>query len=181
MACSKLIIIELGCCSTRSDNLYFANNEQASLVVFTVAFCFVHAEYNLIKLKLYNNWSAQAVNNILYSAMWNSTKPIKLLTFKNYPANTSTVNQRWNNVDRQRSTMLFQRRQNNVETTLIELRWFNVNEPALLQCWNLVENESCANVCLSTFSQRWQNNVETTLIELRWFNVDDPMLFQRWY
>ena len=55
MACSKLIIIELGCCSTRSDNLYFANNEQASLVVFTAAFCFVHAKYNLIKLKLYNH------------------------------------------------------------------------------------------------------------------------------
>ena len=51
MACSKLIIIDLGCCSTRSDNLYFANNEQASLVVFTAAFCFVHAKYNLIKLR----------------------------------------------------------------------------------------------------------------------------------
>ena len=76
---------------------------------------------------------------------------------------------------------LFQRWQNSVETTWIELRGFNVDEPTLFQRWNLVENESWANVCLSTLFQRWQNNVETTLIELRWFNVDDPMLFQRWY
>ena len=33
----------------------FANNEQASLAVFTVVFCFTHAEHDLIKLKLYNN------------------------------------------------------------------------------------------------------------------------------
>ena len=68
-----------------------------------------------------------------------------------YPANTSTLNQRWNNVDRQRSSTLFQR-------------------------WNLVENESWADVHLLTF-QRCQNNVETTLIELRWFNADDLVLF----
>ena len=38
-------------CPTRSDNLYVANNEQASLV-FTAAFCFAHTGHNLIKLKL---------------------------------------------------------------------------------------------------------------------------------
>ena len=76
---------------------------------------------------------------------------------------------------------LFQRWQNNVETTLTELRRFNIDEPTLFQPWNLVENESWANICLSTLFQRWQNNVETTLIELRWFNVGDSMLFQRWY
>ena len=27
-------------------------------------FCFPHAEHDLIKLKLYHNWSAQAVNDI---------------------------------------------------------------------------------------------------------------------
>ena len=67
-----MIINELGHCPTRSDNVYFANNEQALLAVITVttviinitALCFAHAEQNLIKLKLYNNWSAQAVNNI---------------------------------------------------------------------------------------------------------------------
>ena len=51
----------------------------------------------------------------------------------------------------------------NVETTLIELRRFNVEEPILFQRWNLVENENWADVCLSTLFQRWQNNVETTL------------------
>ena len=34
----------------RSDNIYFANNEQASLVFFIA-----HVEHNLIKFKLYNN------------------------------------------------------------------------------------------------------------------------------
>ena len=49
-----MIINELVRCPARSGNLYFANNEQASLA-FAAAFCFVHAEHNLIKLKLYNN------------------------------------------------------------------------------------------------------------------------------
>ena len=72
-----MIVNKLGRCPARSGNVYFANNEQASLAVFTAAFCFAFAEHNLIKLKLYNNWSAQAVNNILECAMWNSSKPIK--------------------------------------------------------------------------------------------------------
>ena len=58
-------------------------------------------------------------------------------------------------------------------------RRFNVDELKLFQRWNLVENESWADICLSTLFQRWQNNVGTALTELRWFNVDDPMLFQR--
>ena len=60
-----------GVCPTVSNNVYFANNEQASLE-FVDVFCFAHAEHNLIKLKSYNNWSAPAVNNISESAMWNS-------------------------------------------------------------------------------------------------------------
>ena len=72
-----MIINELGRCLARSNNAYFANNKEASLVVFTAAFCFSHAEQNLIKLKLYNKWSAKVVNNILECAMWNSSKPVK--------------------------------------------------------------------------------------------------------
>ena len=34
----------------RLDNVYFANNEQGSLVFFIA-----HVEHNLIKLKLYDN------------------------------------------------------------------------------------------------------------------------------
>ena len=49
ITCSKLITNELRRCPTRSDNVYFANNEQASLAIFTAAFCFVHAEHNLMK------------------------------------------------------------------------------------------------------------------------------------
>ena len=48
------MINKVGRCPTRSDNVYFANNEQA-LLAFTAAICFVHAEHNLIKLKLYIN------------------------------------------------------------------------------------------------------------------------------
>ena len=40
-------------------------------------FCLVHAKHNLIKLKLYYNWSALTVNNISKYVMWNSSKPIK--------------------------------------------------------------------------------------------------------
>ena len=55
ITCSKLMINELAGSSTRSKNVYFANNEQASIAVFTAVFCFTHAEHHLIKLKLYNN------------------------------------------------------------------------------------------------------------------------------
>ena len=47
------MINELGRLPTRSKNVYFANNEQASTAVFTAMFCFTHAELNLFKLKLY--------------------------------------------------------------------------------------------------------------------------------
>ena len=40
---------------TRPENVYFANNEQASIAFFTAVFCFTHAKHNFIKLKLYNN------------------------------------------------------------------------------------------------------------------------------
>ena len=53
ITCLKLIINELGLCPTSSNNVYFTNNEQA-LLAFTDVFCFVHAEHNSIKLKLYN-------------------------------------------------------------------------------------------------------------------------------
>ena len=51
--CSKLIIDELAGSPTRSENVYFANNEQVSIADFTAVFCFTYAEHHLIKL--YNN------------------------------------------------------------------------------------------------------------------------------
>ena len=48
------MINELGLCLTRSENVFFANDEQASIAVFTAVFCFTDAEYILIKLKLCN-------------------------------------------------------------------------------------------------------------------------------
>ena len=59
-----MIINELGGSPTRPDNVYFTKNEQASLALFIA-----HAKHNLIKLKLYNNWSAQTVNSILDCAI----------------------------------------------------------------------------------------------------------------
>ena len=55
ISCSKSIVNELGRSPTRSETLYFANNEQALIAVFTAVFCFAHAQHNLIKLKLYSN------------------------------------------------------------------------------------------------------------------------------
>ena len=49
------MIKELGRSPTRSENVYFASNEQALIAVFTAVFYFTHAEHHLIKLKLYNN------------------------------------------------------------------------------------------------------------------------------
>ena len=54
ITCSELIINELAGSPT-SENAYFTNNEQALIAVFTVVFCFTHAEHHLIKLKLYIN------------------------------------------------------------------------------------------------------------------------------
>ena len=49
------MINELAFSPTRSENVYFANNEQALIAVFTAVFSFTHAEHHLIKLKLNNN------------------------------------------------------------------------------------------------------------------------------
>ena len=50
------MITELARFPTRLDSVYFANNEQASIAVFTdCLFCFTHAEHHLIILKIYNN------------------------------------------------------------------------------------------------------------------------------
>ena len=74
------MINELARFPTRSDNVYFANNEQASIAVFTAVFCFTHAKHHLIKLKLYNNWSAQVLNSVLYEIQRNQSN---LFAFKN--------------------------------------------------------------------------------------------------
>ena len=70
------MINELARFLTRSNNVYFANNEQASIAVFTAMFCFTLAEHHLIKLKL----SGQAVNSGLCEIQRNQSD---FLTFKN--------------------------------------------------------------------------------------------------
>ena len=59
------MINEIARFPTRSKNAYFANNKQASIGAFTALFYFTHAEYNLIKFKLYSNWPSQPVNSVL--------------------------------------------------------------------------------------------------------------------
>ena len=51
----KVNVNELAGSPTRSENVYFVNNEQAWIAVFTAVFYFTHAEHHLIKLKPYNN------------------------------------------------------------------------------------------------------------------------------
>ena len=53
------MINELARFPTRSENVYFANNEQALIAVFTAVFYFTHEEHQLIKLK----GNAQFVQN----------------------------------------------------------------------------------------------------------------------
>ena len=55
ITCLKLMVNELALFPTRSENVYFANNEQASIAIFTAVFSFTHDKHHLIKLKLYNN------------------------------------------------------------------------------------------------------------------------------
>ena len=90
-----MIINELRLCPTRSNNVYFANNDQKSFA-FTDAFCFTHAQHNLIKLKLYNNWSAKAANSILERAMWNSKQTNQIHHLQTL-ANQSTLNKAYVN------------------------------------------------------------------------------------
>ena len=46
ITCSKLIINELAGSPTRSENVYFANNEQASIAVFCVLFYTCRTSFN---------------------------------------------------------------------------------------------------------------------------------------
>ena len=73
------MINELGRSPTRSENVYFANNEQASIDLF----------YNLFyKFNLYSNWSAQAVDsNSECSICEIQRNQSNLVTFKNCPMN----------------------------------------------------------------------------------------------
>ena len=51
ITCSKLIINELGLCPTRSNNVYFPNNEQASLAI-TDGFCFSFKNFAAVLIKV---------------------------------------------------------------------------------------------------------------------------------
>ena len=62
------------------------------------------------------------------------------------------THQRWNKVDRQRSSTLFQH-------------------------WYLVENQIWAKVHLSTLFQRWNNVDRITSIQRRWTNVVSTLKF----
>ena len=86
------MINELARFPTRSDNVYFASNKQASIRVFTAVFCFTHAEHRLIKLKLYNKWSAQAGNSVLCEIQRNQSN---LLSFKNYLIGKNSVGKKF--------------------------------------------------------------------------------------
>ena len=87
ITCTKVIINELGCSPTRSENVYFANNEKTSIAACVTT----HSEQNLINFKLYDNWWVQAFTSMSECAIWNSRKPIKFTLLLKSP-NQSTPN-----------------------------------------------------------------------------------------
>ena len=116
------------------------------------------------------------------------------LNSKNIPANTSTLKQHWSSTfinvvstlifswkwswaDVHLST-LFRRWQNNVETTSIELRRFNVDKTRCfnVETWLKMKVEPthvyrcCFNVDETTLKQHWKNYVDSTSINQCCFN-----------
>ena len=57
------MINELGRFRTRSENVYFDNNDHASIAVFTDVFCFTHAKNNLIKFAHLQKLANQSMLN----------------------------------------------------------------------------------------------------------------------
>ena len=78
VTCLKLMINELTRFPTRSENVYFANMNKHQLQSLLFLFCTCRT--HLIKFKLYNNQSAQAVNSLLSEIRRNQSN---LRTFKN--------------------------------------------------------------------------------------------------
>ena len=126
------------------------------------------------------------------------SKGVRAYTLQNIktewlPVNTLTLKQRWSStLFNIVSTLIFgckwklSRRifmevvsavPNKVEIMSIELCRFNTDEPTLFQRWYWFENESWADVCLSTLFQRWKNKVKTLLMDLLLFTIDGPVLF----
>ena len=94
---------------------------------------------------------------------------------------TQQTHQRWSStfinivskfqrVDVHLSTLL-QRSQNNVETTLIELRWFNVDKPTLFQLWYWLKMKVEPTYVYRHFLKRWSKIDGVTLIQCWWPNV----------
>ena len=125
------------------------------------------------------------VNDFLLFFFTKIELDLRITSYQFTSANTSTLNhhrqqsstlfQRWYLVENEswadvHLSTLFQRWQNNIKTTLIELRRFKVDEPTLLQRWNSVENGSWADVCLLT-KQRWNNVHRVTWIQCWWHNL----------
>ena len=89
-------------------------------------------------------------------------------------ANTSALNQRWNNVNSQRSSTLFQRwylvgneSWADVDSTLIKQHWKNyVHSVSVTKCCFNVDiwfQMKVENVCSSALLRRLENSIETTL------------------
>ena len=107
---------------------------------------------------------------------------------KQTPANTSTfvestLKQRWYLVENESWAdvhlwMLFQRWQNNIETLLIELRRWNVDEPTCfnVEIWLKTKVEPtyvyrhCFKVDKTTLKQRWKSYVDSMMMTQCCFN-----------
>ena len=97
----------------------------------------------------------------------------------------ANVHQRCFNVDiwlkmEVEPTYIYRRCFNVDKTTLIELRWFNVDDPVLFQCWFRLKRK-----VESTHVHRcWENCIETTLsierlrFTRKWLNNKAKLSFQ---
>ena len=71
---------------------------------------------------------------------------------------------------------LLQRSQNNVETTLIELRRFNVDKPTLFQLWYWLKMKFEPTYVYRHFLKRWSKIDGVTLIQCWWPNVASTLI-----
>ena len=70
--------------NTGSDNIYSANVDQIPLTVFTLAFCFAHARYNLIKFGLSRSfYSVNLVNKQLQHKFCPNSHKVKATRLSN--------------------------------------------------------------------------------------------------
>ena len=119
-----------------------------------------------LNLKLYNNWSAQAVNSILESAMWNSSKPVKFAHLWKL-ANQSTLNKAHViKITKSSCTVTFRKARNSLVIRCREERvsWRKKTEDGE----NLFFKASANEFWITSKSCSWFNKVDHDRPSIKW-------------